>query len=112
MGDMTLLAVSIIESEARDAMKQAVSLEDKFRAAFKVAKHHWMFTDENTQFRGGIGAVGISVGVESEEYSRIKSEMTAINSVNAMLSGVPVDLTQIDPGYERIGIMEIWRGIE
>ena len=103
------LAASLIEAEARDQIKNAGSLEDKFKAAFKAAKNHWMFTDEDTRFRGAIGAVGISVGVESEHFEAIKREMASLNTLNAILSGVPVDFERLDTNYKPIGIIKLWQ---
>lgn len=109
----SMLAASMIEAEARDAIKNADSLEDKLKAAFNVARNHWMFTDENTQFSGGVGAVMVSVGPEHEYFARLETELKMLRGLNALLSGIPVDISQIVPeGFEAVGLNNIWHEVK
>lgn len=86
---MLEIALQIIGSEADSAIRAATTLEEKCKAAFSVARNHWMFTDESLQFQAAIGAV-IS-RVEGEDRELLEAECRALKSLNAMISGVPVD---------------------
>lgn len=63
--------------------------------AFKAANGHWMFTDEQDQFRGAIGAVLMWLG-SGPEFERLADSALALGrlsaAINALQAGVPVDL--------------------
>jgi|SRR3990167_11551313 len=108
MEDSTV-AMGIIGAEARADIDAAETLIDKFKAAFAIARNHWMVTDEDMQFKAAIGAVLITLDEDSDDYSRVLKEMRSLNTVAAMLSGIPVDFNQIETDYEPIGLIKLWK---
>lgn len=109
--DQVKIATGIIEASARDAIMRAETLDDKFRVAFKEANNYWLSTDEDIRFKGGIGAVMLSVGIDSPEYERIATELKSLSHLAALMSGIPLDLSAISPlpdGFEPIGLTKLW----
>lgn len=108
------IAANIIHAEASTAIASAETLEEKFRAAFKKAGDYWMSTNPDIRFKGGIGAVLISIGSDHPEHERICIELEQLKILNAMLSGVPVNFDAIpEPpeGHKPIGITKIWKEV-
>lgn len=103
------LAASMIEAENRDALQAAKTPEEKFRIAFKGAKDHWMFVDEEDQYVGGIGAALISMS--EEQRTEVSVELKAMRALNSMLSGVPVDISAVEIPDNVIGIQKLWHEI-
>lgn len=89
------LAASLIEAEVRDKLAELKTAEDMLAVTFKAAKNHWMFTDDQTQFKGAIGAAMIGLG-EGDERDRLTRSFQALSKASAVLAalqaGVPVDL--------------------
>jgi len=111
MSDLNI-AVSIIEAEARAEIAIAETVEEKLKAAFKVAKDHWMFTDTNIQQRAGIGAVMFGLKKGSVDYLRIEKELSIHNALTTASSEIQVDLgamlENIDKDLKPIGIAKLW----
>jgi hypothetical protein len=122
MDNWALIAIVIAESKA--AIKPSdLSIEDRFRSAAKVAKSHWLVTDESDRFKGAVGAVMESFGSDSPEFERIRIEVESIAKLNAFLNaaqaGVGVasvgaleDALNTPADFEPIGLMAIWREVE
>ena len=101
------LASSMIEAEVRDELSNAKTLEDKFNISFKAAHNHWMFVDEDEQFKGAIGAVCLHA--TEEEKTRIMAELDSLRTLNAMLSGVSIDFSNVPDLENPIGITKMWK---
>ena len=101
-------AIALIEAEAREGIKNAETIEGKFKAAFGVAKNHWMFTDEDIQYRSGIGVVMSSIEKDSKDYQRIESELNMLKTLSAAMSGVSVNFPESNDDFDAIGIQGIW----
>lgn len=93
-----------------------VGLEPRVRACMKEAKEHWMVTDEEQRFKGALGAALLLS--KGEEESALKQSIDALMKVgaalNAMQSGVPVDLEAIveeqdSRTFEPLPLMQWWR---
>lgn len=109
--DQVRIAAGVIEAGVREKLAAAETLEDKFRVAFKEAHEYWMSTDDDIKLKGGIGAVMMSVGVDSEHYERITVELEQLKTLNAAFSGVAVDWERaglMPDGFEPIGIIKLW----
>ena len=103
-------AISIIEAESRDIVDAANTVEGKLTAAFSIARDHWMFTDEDTQFQAAIGVVMSKLDKDSIDYRRMEEDLTVMRILNAMISGVPVDLSQIgERETETLGLVKMWK---
>lgn len=107
MSDNLLL---LVVSEAKLAVRPEDSLEDRLRAAMKASYRHWMVTDEDTQFRGAIGAV-YSASEDEDEKARIEAELASLRDMNALLSGVPIDLERVSVPEHPLGLMKMWKEV-
>ncbi len=103
------IAASMIEAENREALQAAETPEEKFRVAFKGAKDHWMFIDEEDQYVGGIGAALLSMS--DEQRDEVSVELKAMTALNSLMSGVPVDMEAVVMPENAIGIIGLWREI-
>jgi hypothetical protein len=108
------MAATIIEAESRSRMNGKTTAEDALRVAFATAKNHWMFTDEETQFRGAVGAALITLkeGAEFERIARSVAQLSRIHAmINALHAGVPVDMEQMaadPPEEDLIPLQKMW----
>jgi hypothetical protein len=97
------LAASMIEAECRHKFEGLTKAEDLLRVAFKAAFDHWMFTDEQDQFKGAVGAVLITLK-EGEEFERLQKAVKALGRVsaliNALQAGIPVDFDSMEKPAE------------
>ena len=100
------VAIAMIEAENRNELKAATTAEDKLRAAFKGARNHWMFTDEDEQMRGAIGAA--LHHMKPEERVRVEAELRALQSLSAATRGIPVNFEAIEIPENPIGILKMW----
>jgi hypothetical protein len=95
MKSMHETAALIIETECRDKLKGLTTAEDMLKVAFKTAHNHWMFPDEQDQFKGALGAVLITLK-SGPEYDRLSESVRRLGKLSAMLNalqqGVPVDM--------------------
>ncbi|MDP9090303.1 MAG: hypothetical protein M3O26_16375, partial [Pseudomonadota bacterium] len=91
-------AAVIIEAECREELKGKTDAAEMMRIAFKTAHNHWMFTNEQDQFKGAIGAVLITLK-EGPEFERLKQSVTQLGKLSAMLNalqqGIPVDMERM-----------------
>ena len=107
---MNEAVLMIAVTEAKEAAKVEASLEGKLRAAMNATKNHWMATDQDTQFKAAIGAVLLLI--DGEEKSRLEEELLALKNVNAMFSGVSVNIDAIKVPENPIGVMKMWQEIK
>jgi hypothetical protein len=88
------LAACLIETECRDKFASLSTAEERLGVAFKAAHNHWMFTDEQDQFKGAVGAVLISLK-EGPEFEKVQKALRQLRKFSALLSalqaGIPVD---------------------
>lgn len=108
------IASSLIEASVRERLAAAETLEDKFKVAFTEASDYWMSADDDVRFKGGIGAVMLHVGTDSPEYKRITIELEQLKTLEAAMSGIPVDweqAPQLPDDFEVIGIIKLWKEI-
>ncbi len=102
---------ALVTMEAKTAVDRCGSddLAERFAAACKVAQGHWMAPSEDDGFLGAVGA--LYELADEDERTRILAECESIKVMNAMLSGVPVDLDAIEALEDPIGLMKIWRDV-
>jgi hypothetical protein len=99
--------VKLEGEQAIASLPEGSSLEDRFRAASKASRNHYMVMDEDTQYAGMCEAVYASA--TEDERERIIAELRQLKALDAMLSGVPVDFDRFEPIENPIGIAKIWR---
>ena len=102
-----VLAIAVTEAKA--AAEGETTLEGRLTKAMEATKDHWMATDEDTQFRAAIGAVLLLS--EDEDKARLEEEISQLKTVQAMISGVPVDFNAMEPMENPIGLMKMWRAV-
>jgi len=106
---MSEVELMLVANEAENACKGEPDLRSKCVAAMKAARNHWMVTDDDKQFRGAIAGVMMAVGEGSAEYESLKVEVGAIKAMNALFSGVPVDISQIPLPENPVGLIKLWQ---
>ena len=104
---MNSAVIAIVAAECRAAAEKETTLEGRLKAAFSVARDHWMATDENDQLNGAVVAIhGIS---NDEDKRRLELEMKSLRALNAAMSGVPVDFAGLELPEKPIGIVALWK---
>lgn len=103
--------ISIAATKARQAAEKETTLEGRIRAAMKATRQHWMATEEDDQFKAAVAAIyELS---DEPTRSKILKEMEALRNINALISGVPVDLAALpEPDPEPIGLLNYWREVK
>lgn len=113
MGNENIIMIAATEAQSR--IDTSKPLEEQARAAMEVTKDFWLSTDEDVRFRGAVGALLLANQDNPEATERIKTEMRALNTLSAAMSGVPVDFAQILPELEEdfkpIGLRKLWMEI-
>ena len=97
-------------AEAREACKGKKSLPARVKAAMRATKHHWMITDENKQFQVAVAAV--LVESDEKDKERITEEMTALETLNSMLSGVPINEIKLKVPKKPLKLMQMWSDLK
>ncbi len=92
-------AAVLMASEIREDLASLTKAEDMLRVAFKNAFNHWMFTDEQDQFKGAVGAVLLRLRT-GPEYDRVNVALRSLSRfsaiLNALQAGVPVDFEALN----------------
>jgi hypothetical protein len=107
---MNTTIISIVAAECKRAAEGKETLEERIDAVFEVARNHWLTTDENERFQGGVAAIYELSDEDTRE--RIKQEMDSLRTLSAMLSGVPVDVERFNEETKEmkpIGLMKKWK---
>lgn len=93
--DIYQVGAALVESECRDSFVGITDAAELVKIAFKAARTNWMVTDEDQQFKSGIGAVLIALK-EGPEFERVRRSVEETGKMGAMLNalqqGIPVDL--------------------
>ncbi len=105
--------ILIAASDAQPYVDVSQPLETQMRAAMEVTKDFWMSTDEDVRFRGAVAAVLLKTKGNDEVLERINTEMQALNSLAAAMSGIPVDMERALPpeDFKMVGIRALWMEI-
>ncbi len=99
----------IIARVAQTAAEEFTDFEDRAKAAFRSAKGTWITLDENTQFKGGIAAILIMYADDVDMTERLTRELQSLRTLEAMMSGVPVDVSGItESDIKPLGLMKLW----
>lgn len=113
MADEQEVKAMLVYNECVYHVDENDSLEDKLHSAFMAAQNHWMVLDENPQMMGAVLAVHEKSS--EEDQARLKAEIDVIKSLNAVISGVPVDMASVldrIQDVEPIGLNRIWRNVK
>ena len=112
MSDPREAGILIAAATAQD-VDTSQPIEEQFRVAMKITRDFWMTTDEDVHFRGAVVAVIRANKDNPEVVERINTEMQALNSLAAMMGGVPVDVEAALPpeDFKPIGLRALWMEI-
>lgn len=113
---MSNMMISLVATEARQAMVMGAPFKDRCRQAMKSAAGHWMVLDPDLQFRGALAAILTEYKEGSPEGDQVRREIKIMRALGAATSGVPVDFATVleDVGEaqgEPIKLAEMWREI-
>ena len=99
----TLLALVATEASSRAERRLAdepdLSLEELIRECMRGSINHWMITDEEMQFKGSCVAAYNLADEDGKED--IKTALEDLRNLNALISGVPVDLDRMVANMEK-----------
>lgn len=112
MSDNTSIASGMIEAECRDKLRDVKTAEEALAITMPAAHNHWMFTDEQDQFKGAIGAALITLK-RGAEYERLEKSIRQLGRVSALLNalqqGIPVDFEAMEkPEEGLIPLNKLW----
>lgn len=100
------LAAGMIEAENREKLAAAETAKEKLQIAFAGARNHWMFTDEECQLKGGIGAA--MHHMNDDDKSRVEAELRVLGAFSSAAGGVPVDFAAMEVPDDPIGVLGLW----
>jgi hypothetical protein len=107
--DVSIRLVSIdCEHEIGDE-KDTVQM---LRKAFAAAKHHFMITEADPQFKGALNAVLVKMGDEHPDRQRLETEIGLLGKFNAFLraaqAGLNPDIPEVPEGFEAFDLNKLW----
>lgn len=93
------LAAGMIEAECRNALEGVTDAKAALEITMKAGFNHWMFTDEQDQFKGAIGAAMVHLR-SGDQYERIVKSFKQLQRASALISalqaGIPVDFENME----------------
>ncbi len=93
------MAALIMAGECKEKFAELTKAEDMLRVAFRCARNHWMFHDEQDRFKGAIGAVLITLK-SGPEFERVQEAVRALGRfsaiINALQNGVSVGFDSME----------------
>jgi hypothetical protein len=109
-GKMNDAVLMIAVTEAKCAAEKETTLEGRLKAAMNKTKDFWMSTNDDLRFRAAVGAVLLLS--DDSDQERIKDEMKQLQTLSALLNGVPVNLEEVKPLKNAIGLIKMWGDIK
>lgn len=99
---------AILQTECK--FTEGMTGEEIIQETFNKGKNHWMAHSESDAFNASV--VVAYAKMEGEEKTRMKASIDGIKAMNAVLSGVPVDLETVlaqQEGLKIYPLMPMWR---
>lgn len=110
MNNVELIAVV----EAKCAASAGKTLAKRLELAMKSAAHHWLVTNEGSQFNAAVAAV-MQLS-EGDDLARLKDEIDGLSKLNAVLmaaqAGLTVNLEGMREPKNPIGLIDMWKKIK
>jgi len=103
------LFASIIGMALKD-IKEFKPLVKRAMVASFEPDYSWMITDDDTRFKSAVAAIYVKASEEDRE--RIMHEMKTLQSLNAVMSGVPVNMERLADEasrFESIGLLSFFK---
>ena len=94
--------IMIVAQECKEAAKEE-DFDTRLDKCCEATKDHWMITDKEKQFKAAM--VGAYLESNEEEKKRIEVSLKSLATLNAMLSGIPIDVEQAAKEIDGIDII-------
>ncbi len=106
--------LSIMMAYAKPGLSEIADPKERFEKSANATRNFWMGGDEEDWYRGAVAAFMASYMDEGNDVmvSRIKSTLDQLRNLNALLSGVPVDLEAMLKKHEEeepLPLMAWWK---
>lgn len=101
----------IAVTDAEHAAKRENGLIAKVVMAMKETYNHWLLTDDDERFKAAVAGAIMACDNENDR-EHLKDEMKSLNSLSALLTGVPVDFSKVKTPKNPIGLMNLWLEIK
>jgi hypothetical protein len=107
VGEQKRALETICASEVRPvvAAMRDDPLEDRIRAAFRVAKRFWLSTDPDTQMRGAL--VAVLLECDPDERDRLERSCRLLAGISALMGGQPVDIAALVAQSKEEGLLPL-----
>lgn len=113
------LGIRIVATRARaEEIDELPNLEDRVRLCFRLAlddSSTWFVQegDDSLHFRIGVGALLTVLEPHSPEWNRVETSLRLVNSLNATISGVPVDWgSLVDDDTEVVPLLPLYQAVK
>jgi hypothetical protein len=100
----------VLVTEATLEASDKPTFDAKIDAAMRCAKNHWLVTNKDDRFRGAIAA--IYELADEPTKARIMAEVDDMRNLSALISGIPIDVSQIKPSKNPLGLLRRWNEIK
>ena len=104
--------LSIVAAECQGPCANEPDLLERIKKAMQpVANGHWMVTDDDLCLRGALAAVLLDPETTEDDKQRITFTLEQMCAINAMMTGVPVDVEQAlaNPDeIEPVPLIKLW----
>lgn len=102
-------------AELRTMVDAKQPLEERLKVAMRAALHHWLVTDEESQFKMAVAAV-MAEGTK-EEQERMNIDLKFLRAMSSAVSGVPVDFARVAKELEgkedkAVGLRKLWMDVK
>lgn len=109
---MTVAVIAaMIQSECR--FSDGMTGEEIIKETFKKGKNHWMAHNESEAFNAAV--VVAYAKMQGNDKTRMKASIDGVKAMNAVLSGVPVDIEAVlamHEGIETFPLLPMWKEIQ
>lgn len=104
------ILIALIDIEQTVKIHEDEPLEDRLRAAMGTAKDHYMLRTDDEMVQAAME--GVARTADDAERTRLEEELERLNTLSAVLSGVPVDFGQVTEPENPIGVLKLWREVK
>lgn len=101
--------VKVAITDIASQLDRKADIEEQIKKAMELAVDHWLVVDEQDRFKSAVGAVMIGIG--EEERNIISDELKIMISLNAAITGIPVDFGRLAVevrGKKSYGLNKMW----
>lgn len=107
--------VTLVAQTIGHVLRDEMTTEEMLRAAMKEARDHWIVTDENQRLMGAIVCVSLrlmKMPERAEDMENLRREVKTLQALSGIMSGLPIDLAQIEAPEKAFGLGKMWNEIK